>query len=378
MRIFSALALVCQTLFLLSVPQVASAQAGRVVVANRGGASISVVDVATSAVTTHPMPPAINTAEPMYVVYSPANNVVLVGDRMNDRIVAFDANNYSVVNPSIPAGRGVFHMWGHAGADQLWVNNDIDRSISVIGMSSLAPVTTIPTPLDLGEAARPHDVILDPNGSAAYVTIIGADGPSDFVVKYSTTTFAELDRQAVGKDPHVTLTPHDNLLYVASQGSSRVDLLDRGTLDPLSSPAPPIPIPVTNAHGIAITNDGQTFYNTSFPGNGADGVKVIDTATHAIIDAVDAPAVGSGPHNIALSLDNTRMFITHTGATSSTLSVFDITGDNRLHPAGLPSLTVGLNPFGVAAVPVPEPSSWALAALAALGCSLALRRRRSR
>jgi DNA-binding beta-propeller fold protein YncE len=347
-------------------------------VANRGAASISVVDVASSAVTTHPMPPAINAAEPMYVVYSPANHLVFVGDRMNDRVVAFDANNYSVVNPSIPAGRGVFHMWGHAGADQLWVNNDIDRSISVIGMSSLAPIMTIPTPLDLGEAARPHDVILDPDGSAAYVTMIFADGPNDFVVKYSTTTFAELDRQAVGKDPHVTLTPHDNLLYVASQNSSRVDLLDRATLDPLSSAAPPIPIPLTNAHGVGITADGQTFYATSFPGNGADGLTVIDTATHAIVDAVDAPAVGSGPHNIALSLDNTRMFITHTGAASNTLSVFDITGENRLHPTGLPSLTVGLNPFGIAAVPVPEPSTWLLAAAAALGCGFMMRRRRNR
>jgi DNA-binding beta-propeller fold protein YncE len=218
-------------------------------------------------------------------------------------------------------------------------------------------------------------VIIDPSGAAAYVTMIMADGPSDWVVKYSTSTFTELDRQAVGKDPHVTLTPHNNLLYVASQGSSRVDILDRGTLDPLSSIAPPIPIPVTNSHGVGITADGQVLYNTSFPGNGADGLTVIDTATNAIIDAVDAPAVGSGPHNIALSLDNTRLFIGHTGAASTTLSMFDITGTNKLHPLALPSLTVGLNPFGVAAVPVPEPSSFVLAAMAVITAACMVRRR---
>ena len=51
-------------------------------------------------------------------------------------------------------------------------------------------------PADLVEqGGKPHDVILDPHhGRYAYVTMIGLTGP-DYVVKFSTESFEELDRE---------------------------------------------------------------------------------------------------------------------------------------------------------------------------------------
>lgn len=322
----------------------------QIVVANRGAGSISVIDVASSGVTTFALPGGEDRPEPMYVVYSPRNDLVFVGDRGNDRVVAFNARTYDLVASDIAAGDGIFHMWGSPAANQLWVNNERSRSISVISMTSFRNLATISTPNDLGPDARPHDVILDPSGRFAYVTIIGAAGPSDFVIRYRTASFAAVDRQAVGKEPHVSLTARTNLLYVPTQDSDQLSILNRTTLNHAVRP-----LPLFHAHGIAPAASGWILYLTSFPGTaprtGLNGLHVFDTRTNRFFNTVHTPDAGSGPHNIALSTDNTRLYITHSGATSTTVSVFDISGRRRTSPRFLATLTVGTNPFGIVTVP---------------------------
>ena len=143
----------------LAFTAVASAFAhGKIVVANRVSKSISVIDVKTDTVTgTYPLP---DDGEPMYVVASPGRNRVFVGDRVNDRVVVFRRHDFSV-ETTVPAGDGVFHMWGDSTKRQLWVVNDVDKTITVIDMKTLAVITTFSTPADLVAAGgRPHDVIL--------------------------------------------------------------------------------------------------------------------------------------------------------------------------------------------------------------------------
>jgi DNA-binding beta-propeller fold protein YncE len=262
-------------------------------------------------------------------------------------------------------------MWGDPLLNQLWVNNDIDKSISVIDMTTFATVATIPTPTDLGPNAVPHDVILDPTAPFAYVSVLNG-ATDDFVVKYSQTTFTEVDRQAVGQDPHVVLTRHNNNLYVASQNSDELSVLDRGTLGPLGTLA------IDNAHGVTVTADGGLLYVTTFPGTGVNGLTVIDTLTNGILGSVTTPMLGAGPHNLSLSSDNTRLYVTHTGPTSASVSVFDVAGANRTSPVHLTDVTVGLNPFGIAAVPaaVPEPATVALLLTGAVALTGAARLRR--
>jgi hypothetical protein len=91
-------------------------------------------------------------------------------------------------------------MWTDPFDRQLLVNNDIDKTCTVIDPLTLQVLATVPTPADLALAGgRPHDVILDPiNGQFAYVTLIGVAGAVDYVVKYSTQSFTEVGRAAVG------------------------------------------------------------------------------------------------------------------------------------------------------------------------------------
>ena len=354
----------------------ASAPAGvdfngrQVVVANRGGASISVIDVGSNDVVTIPMPAGAATPEPMYFWYNATNDLLFVGDRANDRVVAFNPRTYAVVTPNIPAGDGVFHMWGSPTTNRLWVVNDTPRAISVIDMLSLTNLGSRPTPADLGPNATPHDIVTEPDGSAAYVSMLNTSSTTnDVVVKYGNAAgFPELDRGNTGKSPHVGLTHTNGVLYAPSQASNRTDVLSRATLDPVGPP-----ISMTNAHGISSNDSGDRMYITSFPGDGIDGLHVIDPLTNALINSVDTQA---GPHNVVTSTDDARLYITHSGAGTNLVSVFDISGANRDNPVFLTSVVVGLNPFGVLGVPeVPEPAGVGVVAALVLGASSRRRRR---
>ena len=172
-------------------------------------------------------------------------------------------------------------MWSDRLDRQLWVNNDIDNSITVINPRSLSVITTVNLPVDLVAAGyKPHDVVLGPLGRRAYVTLVGP-GAADYVVQYDTRHFVELNRAAVGKDPHVSLTFRNSFLYVPAQNSNVVTVLNRFTLEPI------VELDVPGAHGAAMAPNGRFFYTTNLPGGGTDGLFAIDPA----------PIRSSGPPN---------------------------------------------------------------------------------
>ena len=180
----------------------ARSEAGAVVVANRGSGSISVIDGLTGQLLgTHmlPMGEGDSMPEPMYVNGIAAGQRVFVGDRANDRVVVFDARNYEVVG-MVPAGRGVFHQWVDRQGKQLWVNNDIDNTITVIDPSTLMVVATIALPADLvAMGGKPHDVVTDHFGRYAYVTMLGFAGENDYLLQYDARSFTEMNRPARGQ-----------------------------------------------------------------------------------------------------------------------------------------------------------------------------------
>jgi DNA-binding beta-propeller fold protein YncE len=276
----------------------------------------------------------------MYVTYSKRGNHVFVGDRANNRVVVFDADDYSVVT-SIDAGAGVFHMWADALDRQLWVNNDIDNTATVINPRTLSVITTVAMPSDLiAKGYKPHDVILNPSGRFAYVTMVGP-GPFDYLVQFSTRTFMEVNRATVGKDPHVSLTWRNNRLYVPSQNSNVVSVFNRRTLQLVEE------ISVPGAHGAGMTPNGKVFYTTNLPGGGTDGLFAIDTRTNAVIGSSDTPY--PVPHNIVVTRNN-KLFLTHSGATSDKVTIYSVTNQEPV-PVLIGEVGVGLNPFGLAYVP---------------------------
>ncbi len=312
---------------------------GRIVVANRGSGSISIIDAKTyDLVDTLALPGG---GEPMYVVYTPAHNRVFVGDRANDRLLVYRAGDFSL-EASVPVGAGVWHMWADPQSRQLWVAADVDDVLTVVDPATLQVLATVPIPADLAAGgAHPHDVILDPRRDRAYVSLVGVAGAADYVVQFSTETFQELNRAAVGKDPHLSLARQDGLLYVPSQGGNAVHVLDRETLAPVAL------IPVPGAHGAGMRRDGRVFYTTNLPGGGTDGLVAIDTGSNTVLGAVDTPY--TVPHNVALTPSGRTLFVTHSGPNDK-VTVYRASHADPL-PVYAGEVTVGLNPFGLAYVP---------------------------
>jgi len=321
-----------------------TAPGGNVVIANRGSGTISVISaISDEIVGTYELPAGENAPEPMYVVYTPAMNRVFVGDRANDRVVVFDARDFRV-EATVEAGAGIFHMWADPQSQQLWVNSDIDKTTTVIDPKNLEVLATVPTPADLvAEGGKPHDVILGPRGRFAYVSVLGLAGEYDYVVKFSTRTFQEVGRAAVGKDPHLSLARQNRLLYVPTQGSDAVFVLDRMTLELVTE------IPLPGAHGAGMARNGKYFYTTNLPGGGTDGLSTIDTRTNSVVGKpTDTPY--PVPHNIALTPNSHKLYVTHSGGTADKVTIYTTTANDPV-PVLAGEVTVGLNPFGLAYVP---------------------------
>jgi YVTN family beta-propeller protein len=316
--------------------------AGVIVVANRGSGSISVIGAASRRVLgTFPLPADPHPAEPMYVVDGGSGRV-LVGDRGNNRVVAFDRGSFQPVRV-VPAGAGVFHMWASEGNQQLWVNNDVDNTATVIDLRTLNVIATVPMPADLvAQGGRPHDVVLDPHhGRFAYITMIGVNGP-DYVIKFSTQSFEEVDRAPVGEDPHLSLDDRHEQLFVPCQGSNLLLALDAGTLNPLAA------LSVPGAHGAGMLAHRNRFYTTNFPGDGIAALFTIDTRSLSGAGArVDTPL--PMPHNVAFSGNGHKLFLTHSGPAADQVSAYDLDPSTGL-PVLDTTVTVGINPFGIAFV----------------------------
>jgi YVTN family beta-propeller protein len=314
---------------------------GRVVVANRASGTISVIDARSAELSgTYALPQAGGEPqpEPMYVNFLAAHQRVFVGDRANARVAVFDARTFEVLG-TVPAGQGVFHQWVNPNGEQLWVNNDIDNTATVIDARTLEVIATVDVPADLvAMGGKPHDVTLDPRERWGYITVLGIAGPNDYVVQYDATTYTEVDRHPVGKDPHLKIGVGTDL-YVASQNSNQLLALDPATLAEVADLAIP------GAHGVGLGVADRFFYTTNLPGGGTDALYTVLTATNALVgDPVDTPY--PVPHNLAIDPSGRRLFVTHSGGTADKVTVFDLVGP--LHtPQYAGEVTVGLNPFGI-------------------------------
>ena len=338
--------------------------AGSIVVANRGGGTISVIDAAgDDVVRTAPLPHGRAPAEPMYVAADPVSERFFVGDRANDRVVAYDGRSLEPVG-EIAAGDGVFHMSANPESRRLWVVNDTAQQISVLDMNTLSPLTSFETPDDL-RAFQPHDIVVDPHANAAFVSMIDVedDDREDWVLRYDAATFQETHRARVGDGPHLAAAAvDDGKLFVPVQTDDWVEVLSR---EDLSALPPDIAVPA--AHGEELTADGRVLYTTNIAGGGEDGLFAVDASLQTVIDRIDTPF--ATPHNIAVSADRSKLYLTHSGAEATQVSIFDITGPDGV-PVLIDTVETDLNPFGVAAVgvtPVPLPAPLALLATGVLG-----------
>lgn len=292
-------------------------------VANRGSASVSMINTDTNQVSsTIPL----SGSEPMYVVYVPLKDRLYVGDRAGNKVHIINPQS-KAVEGSINVGRGVFHMWADGLGKQLWVSNDVDNTVSVIDLSNNTILKTIEVDL------KPHDIFVSKDGSKAYVSVFNTLLLSDKVYMYNTSTFAKTGEVNVGKEPHLFHLSNSNKLFVACQ-SGELYSLNGNDLSVASNK------PFEGAHGIY----SSPYQNTLFVTNITGGKIYSINASNSEQNGTALNAAGATPHNIVINETGNKMFVTHSGASANTVSVYSLSGTTL---AAGTNITVGTNPFGI-------------------------------
>ncbi len=294
----------------------------KVVVANRGAGSISFIDAASNSVS---KTLSIPNSEPMYVVYVPQNDKLYVGDRAGKKIHIVNSKNQQVEN-SIDVGNGVFHMWADGQGKELWVTNDIDNTISVINLTTNTVSNTITVD------QKPHDVFLTKDGTTAFVSVLTGSPATDKVYKYSTASHTKTGEVSVGKEPHLFHLQNSNTLYIPCQ-SGKLFMVNAGTMNILEEKD------YAGAHGIFASPDQSKIFMSNITGNQLYSVNA--TSGDQILSI---PSAENTPHNITVTANGDKMFVTQSGA-GSTVSVYNISSGGTL--SGASSFSTGTNPFGI-------------------------------
>ena len=248
----------------------------------------------------------------------------------------------------MPGGNGIFHQCTDQAGTILWVNNDIDNTISIYDIVHLAAIKTIAIPADITAAGgKPHDLTVTFDGKKVYITCIGLDTGKGVLLEYDTATY-ELTarRNDLQADPHVSTTWRNNKIYVAQQGGGqqggvgRVSILSAEDLTTIKD------IPVDSAHGVTMTSGFDEYMYVSDISSAADGqvgLYAIDFVSNELVGSL-TEGVPPTPHNIVGT--GQHIFVTHSGPTANLVTQYAVSKDHP-SPHLVNTVEVGLNPFGL-------------------------------
>lgn len=161
------------------------------------------------------------------------------------------------------ASAGGAAMSVQADHSYVYVANQTSASVSIIDMVTDEVVETVDLKaLGFTANAKPHHVVVEPDGSSWYVSLI-ADG---FVLKFNRAN--ELVGRAVFETPGMmALDASSDLLYVgrsmaAVNPPQRIGVIERSTMD-----IDEIDVFVARPHAVAATADGRHVYTASLATN---------------------------------------------------------------------------------------------------------------
>ncbi len=189
-----------------------------------------------------------------------------------------------------------------ASAAEIWVTNEKDDTISVIDISTLEVIRTIPT----GE--RPRGITFSKDHSRVY--ICASDSNSVQVMDPETGEI--LHDLPSGEDPEqFVLHPDDRHLYIANEDdaiTTVVDVVERKVVAQIGVGIEP--------EGMAVSPDGKIAITTSETTNMAHW---IDTETH---DLFANTLVDSRPRHAEFIKEGTELWVS--AEIGGTISVFDV------------------------------------------------------
>lgn len=215
-----------------------------------------------------------------------------------------------------------------------YVTNQGSDDVSAIDTASGTVVATIV----VGD--RPSGAALTPDGARVYVTNLFANTVSviDTATNLVTGTLFDVGGTTGGGPSGIAITPDGARAYVTSPSSGVIAEIDTVTNTVTSR------IPVVGTTGIAIGNRGLAYVginNFSTP----DELLVLDLDSHSEVVRI---MVGDAPARIAVTPDDTRVYVTNTN--SQNVSVIDTSMNTVIATVSLSGLGSG-GPSGVAAAP---------------------------
>lgn len=218
----------------------------------------------------------------------------------------------------------------------LLVANKGDQSLSIVDPASGQQLATVAEGGVTG-----HEVIASPDGRMAYVPIYGNSGVGKPGTDGSKLVVIDIAAHKVvgnmdfgrGVRPHCPMFgPKDGLLYVTTEITNSVTVVDPGTLKIVGT----IPTGQAESHMLAITRNGQRGYTANV---GPGTVSVLDLKARKTIAIIPvAPII----QRIALSIDDRLAFTAD--QTKPQLAVID-TATNKIKSwIALPDIGYGATP----------------------------------
>lgn len=186
-----------------------------------------------------------------------------------------------------------------SGGDVLYVANQGAATITLVDVETLSPIRTIDL-RDLGfsENAKPHHIVVEPDGSYWYVSLIGENRVLKLNPEGEVVASGEF--QAPGM---LATHPSDGTLLVGRSMSAvnppqRIGIIDRASMN-----VDELGVLFPRPHALAITPDGEFAYTASLAENQFASVDVSEEQLGLV--QVDGP-----PHTFvqfAISPDGSRM-----------------------------------------------------------------------
>lgn len=292
---------------------------GFALVVNKGGNTVSRIDLATSTVTaTIPVP-----GNPTAVAILPDGSKAYVVQPNNCPVPVTPTPTPTSVPTPTPIGPTPIPTPAPTDGPTPTPTPDPPCTVAVIDLAS----NTVTTTITVGHA--PYAVAVSPSGGFAYVT----NRDDDTISQIDTSTDLVIEEFDVGATPEGVSIGFGQI-YVANDISETVSVFREIDFQPLATmPTGGSPLSVT------ISPDGLS----AIVGNDADGTATIfNTDVNSVRATVP---VGSNPAGVAITPDSTRAFMANT--TAGSVSVVPLDGSAPV------TLTVLGSPSGVAITPTP-------------------------
>jgi YVTN family beta-propeller protein len=255
---------------------------------------------------------------------SPDGKTLLVTDVSGNCVDGFAlAGGALGAEHEAPVGVSPVHMVATLDGKMLFVTNFADQTVSVVNAATWQPEKTITVP------ARPHGIVLSPDGRWAYVACYG--GSAIAVIDTANATLAATVPLPKGAQPYgIAISADGRYVYASDNFTGRLFVIDTTQRTLLTA----IEVGLHPAL-IARSPDGKTLYVAN---GGAATVSVVDISKDPAHPTVRAtiPGMSGYPHGIAVTPDGRYVVVANTQGQS--LSVIDTSDDHVLSPITSPDL----------------------------------------